>query len=131
MKDDLKSLFEPSDGKPFRFFDNEDAGADVDEFGGSALASRAQHKLFQGNDDEDVVDDQVLPTAAAGAAPHRPTFFFSENDPRLADGMRFMTLNPAEMAASLEQWRKTRPQIAADFKKLKKDANRKRKAFDR
>ncbi|OQV20932.1 hypothetical protein BV898_05007 [Hypsibius exemplaris] len=142
VKEDLKALFEPTTAKPFRFFDNDETAAEVDEFAATESAFDGERSInqrhhFFGNDEEDYVNDQALPSTFTGStftgsvlAP-RQSFFFSENDPRLAEGMRFLTLNAEEMATSLEEWKKTRPQIFADFKKLKKDANRKRKTFDR
>lgn len=136
VKNDLKSLFQQKESKPFRFFDDADDETS-DPFSSDVVKSKTLPRFHLGaerhsSDDEPDSEDPAplsSTTFSVLKSPHQ-TFFFNLGDPRIEEGRTYLTLTEAEMEASLEEWKKTRPQVAADFKKLKKQANRKRKYFE-
>ncbi|GAU91261.1 hypothetical protein RvY_03551 [Ramazzottius varieornatus] len=138
---DLKSLFHHEEStKPFSFFDS--AAAEVeDEFSlpidfGAKNFSVQTDGFYDEAEERDVVSQSTINRPWTNApfqnTPQREdTFFFTEDDPRIEKGLRYFSMTKEELEESIEIWKKIRPQLAADFKKIKKQANRKRKTFER
>ena len=134
---DLKSLFQHDEStKPFSFFDTTVTETE-DEFSIPKKSVFPSHNFYDEEAEESDAHGQSTMNQRWNDAPfHFPpqqkeTFFFTENDPRIEEGLRYFSMTKEELAESIEIWKKIRPQLAADFKKIKKQANRKRKTFER
>ncbi|XP_055332663.1 uncharacterized protein LOC129584505 [Paramacrobiotus metropolitanus] len=135
VNEDLRSLFQDAGSKPFKFFDNNDQDMDDPLSTPSAALHKFPQKFthFETVDETPVTEDEFIPTPHVFSVSHSFTgnFFFTVDDPRLLEGRRYLAMSDEERASNLAEWEKTRPQMMADFKKQKKQANRKRTFMER